>query len=258
MAVSKKRLSSKVGSKSRTVLVPGVGREPSFLNGVAINSEVHFVGVPLCSYDRGHSAERERDVFAEIAQYEWAIFLDDESVHAFFESFFKNFSDDRCLGPMRVACLSQTAVNTVKGYRYAVDLVEAENLGKELLDTHSLDSSKVLIVGPEGEGDALIKFLETAGHAIVDHLPIYKRVWMDGELKGSQNEAVAIVLSSEAVFYGFLKCADVFASCRQRLLALAANETVAALMKAKKLPVDAVLEEDVSEASVQKALDALG
>jgi len=135
------------------------------------------LGLPLISISKHVDEETRTDVFAEIASYDWIVFSSPNGVRYFFDAFFETFDDIRSLGFLRIAAVGKATASEIKKYYVTTDLIpkeaNAESLAEALVETESLDSSKVLIVTGNLGRDVLRSKLEEA-RAIVDRFEVYR------------------------------------------------------------------------------------
>jgi len=140
------------------------------------------IGLPLINIERNINEETMKDVFDEIASYDWLVFSSPNGVRYFFEGFFETFEDIRSLGFIRIAAVGASTAKEIKKYFVSVDLIpdeaNADSLAEKLIATDSLDSAKVLVVAGNLGRDALIDKLEEA-RAIVDRFEVYKTTSTD-------------------------------------------------------------------------------
>lgn len=140
-----------------------------------LGSEV--IGLPLIDIKRNIDDDTKRDVFSEIARYDWLVFSSPNGVRYFFEAFFETFDDIRSLGFIRIAAVGKSTAKEIRKFFVSVDLVpeeaNASSLADSLVATDSLDSAKVLVVTGNLGRDILISKLEEA-RAIVDRFEVYK------------------------------------------------------------------------------------
>lgn len=241
------------------VLVPWVGEvEPEWLNQKVAG--VEFLSLPLCAFSNRHSKQTEHDVFAEIASYEWAVFLDAPSVHAFFGAFFARFDDARCLGGLRIASQGSAAAEAVRTFRYAVDLEVEQSIAQALIETDSLDNAKILIISGEKGAEFMIKPLEEEGQAIVDYFPVYQKQWTalktDRVAKDFRKHgAAAIVFPDAASVEAFMHQAGDLKIEPNALIpkSLSFDASTAEAMKKWGVPVDGGIE----KGAIKKLLNCL-
>lgn len=242
-------MSTEKKQKNR-ILVPWVGEsEPEWI--ATCSADAIFLSLPLCTYKKTYSKQTANDIFAEIAQYEWGVFLDEPSVDGFFKAFFQKFDDARCLGGLRIACLGSATANAVRMQHYAVDLELEDSIDQGLLDTESLDNAKVLIISGNENEEPLVRLLETEGMAIVDRFPVYQKKWT--ALKSNSVAKDFRKKGADSVLFPDVDSVDAF---MQQAVALvgdgnelstkswAINSEVAEAMRKRKIPVDGVIEGD--------------
>ena len=170
------------------------------------------IGLPLINIERNIDAETMKDVFDEIASYDWLVFSSPNGVRYFFEGFFETFEDIRSLGFIRIAAVGASTAKEIKKYFVSVDLIpeeaNAESLADKLIATDSLDSSKVLVVAGNLGRDVLIDKMEEA-RAIVDRFEVYKTTPTDlsdhpGAKLFRENGADAIIFTSSSGVRSFV------------------------------------------------------
>lgn len=200
------------------------------------------------------------DVFAEIASYDWIVFTSPNGVRCFFKKFHRQFSDLRCIGGARIACIGKSTAREVERQHLAVDLVPetatAEHLADAMLESQSLDSVNILVITGNRNRDTLVRKLEDDGHAIVDLLPVYRNEPTDlsdepGAKAFREKGADAIVFTSASTVENFVKQSGQLQMSEEavRPKAISIGPITSEAMKAKGVPVDA-------EAKAQN-LDAL-
>lgn len=118
------------------------------------------------------------EVLDEIGSYEWIIFTSRNGVHYFFNIFFNKFKDIRCIGGIKFACVGQGTAAEIEKYHLEVDFLPgealSENLAEGLIETESMDNTKVLVITGNLNRDDLVETLDQKGHAIVDTLQVYE------------------------------------------------------------------------------------
>ncbi|MEM9226681.1 MAG: uroporphyrinogen-III C-methyltransferase, partial [Verrucomicrobiota bacterium] len=150
-------------------------------------------------------AHEVADIFDEIATYNWIIFTSPNGARFFFKKFHRAFSDLRCIGGARLACIGKSTAREVERQHLAVDLVPetatAEHLADTIMAEETLDSLSILVVTGNRNRDTLVRKLEDEGHAIVDLLPVYRNQPTDlseepGAVSFREHGADAIVFTS--------------------------------------------------------------
>jgi len=131
--------------------------------------------------------------FGELVQdshsYDWIIFTSPNGVEAFFDLFFKLYSDAREIGNVRIAAIGPGTKAKVEEYHLSVDLVPetsvAESLVEELQEKiGSVDNLRMLWVRAESARDVISKTLNGAG-AILDEAIAYRTVAEDQDPMGA-------------------------------------------------------------------------
>lgn len=121
--------------------------------------------------------------FGELVQdcytYDWIVFTSPNGVDAFFELFYKLYSDARSIGPAKIAVIGPGTADRVKAYHLAVDLMPdkfvAEGLVKKFKDDENIEHLKVLWVRAEDAREVIAAGLSKLG-AIVDEAIAYRTV----------------------------------------------------------------------------------
>ena len=121
--------------------------------------------------------------FGELVQdcytYDWIVFTSPNGVDAFFELFYKLYSDARSIGPAKIAVIGPGTADRVKAYHLAVDLMPdkfvAEGLIKKFKDDENIEHLKVLWVRAEDAREVIAAGLSKLG-AIVDEAIAYRTV----------------------------------------------------------------------------------
>ncbi|HWL54407.1 MAG TPA: uroporphyrinogen-III C-methyltransferase [Chthoniobacteraceae bacterium] len=125
----------------------------------------------------------DRIAFGELVQdahtYTWLIFTSPNGVDAFFELFFKLYSDAREIGGVRIAAIGPATAARVRSYHLAVDLQPQVAIAEEIVATFlkesTVENEKILIVRPESARNLLATELTKMG-AIVDEAIAYRTV----------------------------------------------------------------------------------
>ncbi|MGE9291237.1 MAG: uroporphyrinogen-III synthase, partial [Puniceicoccales bacterium] len=138
---------------------------------------------------------RNRKVLEEVLEqpgvYDWILFTSGNGVRYFFADLVAHCQDIRAIGFARIACVGEATAQAVREHRLRVDLLpdeaNGESLAEALLETHSLDSARILVVSGSRNRDRLPRILEEKGHAIVDIAEVYETQSMD--LKGTPEAA---------------------------------------------------------------------
>jgi uroporphyrinogen III methyltransferase/synthase len=111
--------------------------------------------------------------------YDWIVFTSANGVDAFFEMFYKIYSDAREIGGVRIAAIGQTTARRVKDFHLKVDLQPedfvAEEIVREFKKQGSIENEKILLATAEVTRDVLAEALTKMG-AIVDVAIAYRTV----------------------------------------------------------------------------------
>ncbi len=127
------------------------------------------------------------ELVAYAHNYEWLIFTSPNGVDAFFEMFYKLYSDAREIGGLRIAAIGPATAERVRSYRFAVDVQPekyvAEEIIKALQKETSVENVKILLARAEGAREVLATELERLG-AIVDEAIAYRTVPETDDVSG--------------------------------------------------------------------------
>ncbi|MBA3544071.1 MAG: uroporphyrinogen-III synthase, partial [Chthoniobacterales bacterium] len=121
--------------------------------------------------------------FAELVQdahgYDWIVFTSPNGVTAFFEMFYKLYSDARDIGGARIAAIGPATAQRVREFHLKVELQPdefvAEAVVREFKKEGDLENLRILIARAEEARDLLPKELGAMG-AIVDIAFAYRTV----------------------------------------------------------------------------------
>jgi uroporphyrinogen III methyltransferase/synthase len=131
--------------------------------------------------------------FGELVQdaytYDWLVFTSPNGVHAFFEMFFRLYSDLRSIGGVRIAAIGPATAESIKTYRLTVDLQPdvfvAEGVVEAFKKEQDLENVKILIARAKEARDVLPRELAKLG-AIVDVAVAYQTVPETGDVTGGR------------------------------------------------------------------------
>lgn len=111
--------------------------------------------------------------------YDWLIFTSPNGVSAFFDMFYRLYSDVREIGGARIAAIGPATAAKVKEFHLKVDLQPEESVGegmvKAFVKEGSVENQKFLLVRAEKARDVLPQELTKMG-AIVDEAIAYRTV----------------------------------------------------------------------------------
>lgn len=131
--------------------------------------------------------------FGELVQdahtYDWLIFTSPNGVEAFFELFYKLYSDAREIGGVNIAAMGPGTAAKIKEYRFSTDLMPEKSVAESLADAMeegigTLDNLKMLWVKAEVTRDVLSKRLRKKG-VILDEAIAYRTVAADADNAGA-------------------------------------------------------------------------
>lgn len=126
---------------------------------------------------------RDLRAFAELVQdahsYDWLVFTSPNGVDAFFEMFFKLYTDSREIGGVRIAAIGPATSARIREFHLHVDLQPAEFVAEAVVEAFqkegSVENQRILLVRAEQARDVLPKKLTQLG-AIVDEAIAYRTV----------------------------------------------------------------------------------
>ncbi len=135
--------------------------------------------------------------FGELVQeaytYDWLVFTSPNGVHAFFEMFFRLYSDVRSIGGVRIAAIGPATADAVKAYHLTVDLQPDVFLAEAVVEAfnkeQNLENVKMLLARAKDARDVLPNELTKLG-AIVDVAVAYQTVPESGDVTGGQKRFV--------------------------------------------------------------------
>lgn len=210
--------------EGKTVVLTRTTTQNQVLKDKLKDLNASVIELPLVSIQQDTQPETLKDVWAEISSYEWIVFTSVNGVNYFFNYFFKQFKDIRCIGGMRIACVGAGTAKAVESFFLQVDLVPSEPnasaLSKALIETNSLDSAKVLVITGNRNRETLVHTLEKEGNAIVDQCPVYRTELTDL----SKNKDAKIFREKGADFIIFSSPSAVESFCKQaKSLQLSSN-----------------------------------
>jgi uroporphyrinogen III methyltransferase/synthase len=120
-------------------------------------------------------AELVRDAY----QYDWLILTSPNGVDAFFDMFYRLYSDARNIGNVKIAAIGPATAQRIKEFHLSVDLEPKEFIAEGIIaaleEFGSVENLKFLLARAEGARDILPKRLSELG-AIVDEAIAYRTV----------------------------------------------------------------------------------
>ncbi len=226
------------------------------------------IGLPLISISRNIDPQTMKDVFAEIASYDWLVFSSPNGVRYFFEAFFETFEDIRSLGFLRIAAVGKSTAREIRKFYVTTDLIpdeaNADSLADALIKTDSMDSAKILVVAGNLGRDTLIDRLEEA-RAIVDRFEVYKTEATDlSEHPASkmfrEQGADGILFTSSSGVRSFVDQAKFLQLEKDALRpkTLSIGKITSAAMKELGLPVDLQAKEASLDSLVEGVVNRFG
>jgi uroporphyrinogen III methyltransferase/synthase len=120
--------------------------------------------------------------------YDWIVFTSPNGVSAFFEMFYKIFTDARDIGGVRIAAIGPATAARVREFHLNVDLQPEEYVAEAIVKAFQKDSSienqRILLARAEQARDVLPKELMKLG-AIVDIAIAYRTVPETEDISGA-------------------------------------------------------------------------
>lgn len=122
--------------------------------------------------------------FAELVQdvhtYDWLVFTSPNGVNAFFDMFFKLYTDAREIGGVRIAAIGPATAQRVREFHLAVDLQPSEFIAEAIIKEFkakvgTVENQRILLARAEQARDVLPLELGKLG-AIVDQAVAYRTV----------------------------------------------------------------------------------
>ena len=112
-------------------------------------------------------------------QYDWLIFTSPNGVDAFFEMFYRLYSDARNIGNVKIAAIGPATAQRVKDFHLSVDMQPKEFIAEAIIDGiqefGSVENLRFLVARAQGAREVLPKRLSELG-AIVDEAIAYRTV----------------------------------------------------------------------------------
>jgi len=145
-------------------------------------------------------------------QYDWLVFTSPNGVTAFFEMFYKIFTDAREIGGVRIAAIGPATAARVREFHLHVDLQPAEFVAEGVVRAFQKDGSvenqKILLARAEQSREVLPRELTKLG-AIVDEAIAYRTVAETEDISGAharfrEEGADLITFTSSSTVENFL------------------------------------------------------
>ncbi len=134
--------------------------------------------IPLIDCTLGANEDVSNDFLSNIASYDWITFASANGVRGFFKEFFGMYTDIRCFGPMRIACVGDATAREVAKYHLMPEIIArpqtAQAMVEEMMEFESLENRNVICVGGSLSNKDFIKTLEQKGGAIAEFFEVYK------------------------------------------------------------------------------------
>ena len=119
------------------------------------------------------------ELVVDVHTYDWLVFTSPNGVNAFFEVFYRAYTDAREIGGVKIAAIGPATAQRVKDFRLLPNLQPKEFVTEGLIaafeEEGALDNQRVLIVRAEKTRDLLAGALTKQG-AIVDEGVAYRTV----------------------------------------------------------------------------------
>jgi uroporphyrinogen III methyltransferase/synthase len=196
-------------------------------------------------------------------QYDWLIFTSPNGVDAFFDMFYKLYSDARNIGNVKIAAIGPTTAQRVKDFHLAVDLQPkeyvADSIIKGLQEQGSVENLKFLVANAANARDVLPKKLTELG-AIVDRAIAYRTIPEPDDLTGSMSRfreegADLITFTSSSTVENFL---GLSLPWPKELKTASIGPITSETMRRNRLKVDIEAEQHDMEGLVNAILERAG
>lgn len=164
-----------------------------------------------------------REAVASMGQYDWIVFTSPNGVDAFFREYFRQHTDLRELGPVRIAAIGSATAQKLADLHLEVDLMPQEFTGEALLGEFrksvSCENLRFLLPRADLADQRLARGLEELG-GIVDDLDAYRTVPDLEDRSGHHALMLAegadvVTLTSSSTVTNFCKLVDVAALRRK-------------------------------------------
>ena len=152
------------------------------------------------------------DLVLDSHAYDWIVFTSPNGVDAFFEMFFKIYSDVREIGGARIAAIGAATAERIATHHLKVDLMPkqavAEMVVSEFKKEGSVEHLQILVVRPEVARDVIATELTKLG-AIVDEATAYRTIPETDDVTGARARFAAegadvITFTSSSTVENFL------------------------------------------------------
>jgi len=123
-----------------------------------------------------------------VHSYDWLVFTSPNGVNAFFEMFYKLYSDAREIGGVRIAAIGPATAKRVREFHLAVDLQPSEFIAEAIIkefekSVGTVENQRILLARAEQARDLLPTELLRLG-AIVDEAIAYRTVPETEDISG--------------------------------------------------------------------------
>lgn len=216
---------------------------------------------------------RDRGVLDEMLEqpgvYDWIVFTSANGVRQFFVELVSKCEDIRAIGFARIACVGEATALAVREHRLRVEMLPeestAESLAKALVETGSLDSARVLVVGGNRNRETLPRILEKDGRAIVDIAEVYETRL--ASLEDSEDASAFRRLGADAILFTSASTVEAFVDQANHLQleksaripkAFSIGPMTSEALAGAGIPLEAQASEASLDALVEAVIDRLG
>lgn len=171
--------------------------------------------IPLIKISFGKKSADISDAVKEIGSYNWLLFSSRNGVRGFFEAFFKEYADIRCLGMLNIACVGWGTAEELGKFYLKPDCVPELSTALGMIDAvskfESLENLRVLNVRGDKSSQDIEKILDHTHKAIVDGISVYSTEILDLSKDDKsiadfrENGADIVVFASGSAVEGFVK-----------------------------------------------------
>ncbi|MBT5708498.1 MAG: uroporphyrinogen-III synthase, partial [Verrucomicrobia bacterium] len=128
------------------------------------------------------------EAMAALGEYDWLVFTSPNGVTAFFDYFFRAFSDMRDLGNVRIAAVGPATAAKIVELHLKVDVMPKKYLASEVAAAihayENVENLKLMLARAEVANPELPDELIALG-GIVDDVPVYETLVEDQDFNGS-------------------------------------------------------------------------
>ena len=163
----------------RRIVVTRTRSQAGALSGRLLALGADVIELPTIRIEPPVDVRAFAELVVHVHKYDWLVFTSPNGVNAFFEVFYRAYTDAREIGGVKIAAIGPATAQRVKDFRLLPNLQPkefvTEGLIKSFMEEGALDNQKVLIVRAEKTRELLAVALTKQG-AIVDEAVGYRTV----------------------------------------------------------------------------------